>query len=278
MDPRQIGPIAIVVDSSGRPVLNDDGEPIGVYRQEVSASQRKLNARTGKGRNIVWSSNTSLSEHKQDENELHGRDRNFGSGDDYPFSRSAVIERFHLQACIRKEIGPGFRLTEYGREMVSHCASRPSVVEPPDPSGYGGGNAKGRRRARRAAAAMAVAGAQGGLGAAGGAEEATLGQTPGYPYPVGPYAGDNTPDEVEAVQAQAEPQDVTWTDRELFERLSESPEERAARELRNERIERRLARDRELDRLIDPILERARERTETERAKRRERYLRKKKT
>lgn len=259
MDPRQIGPIAIVVDSSGRPVLNDDGEPIGVYRQEVSASQRKRNARSGKGRNIVWSSNTS-------------------GGDDYPFTRSAVVERFHLQACIRKEIGPGFRLTEYGREMVSHCASRPSVVEPPDPSGYGGGNAKGRRRARRAAAAMAVAGAQWGLGAAGGAEEATLGQTPGYPYPVGPYAGDNTPDEVEAVQAQAEPQDVTWTDRELFERLSESPEERAARELRNERIERRLARDRELDRLIDPILERARERTETERAKRRERYLRKKKT
>jgi hypothetical protein len=51
MDPRQLGPIAIVVDSSGRPVLNELGEQIGVYRQEVSAAQRDQNVRSGRGRN-----------------------------------------------------------------------------------------------------------------------------------------------------------------------------------------------------------------------------------
>jgi hypothetical protein len=67
-----------------------------------------------------------------------------------------------------------------------------------------------------------------------------------------------------------------WTDRELFERLSESPAEREAREQRDAIIERRIARDRALDELIDPILERARAYDEAKREKRRAAYRKQK--
>lgn len=246
MDPRQLGPIAIVVDSSGRPVLNDSGEPIGVYRQEVSARQRKLNERLGKGRNIVWSSNSA-------------------GGDDYPYTRSAVVERFHLQACRNKEIGPGFRLTEYGREMVAHCASRPSVVEPPDPAASGSGTSKERRRARRAAEAMIRR--NHGIDITDEEVDEIIASAPDGISPITPE---------NPVGYVNEPADVLWTDRELFERLSESPAERAERLSRAARVERRIARDRALDEIIDPILDRIHAREEAAREKRRARAKRKK--
>lgn len=233
MDPRQLGPIAIVVDSSGRPVLNELGEQIGVYRQEVSAAQRDQNVRLGRGRNIVWSSNTA-------------------GGNDYPFSRGSVVERFHRQACVERRIGPGFRLTEYGREMVARCASRPSITEPPDPPLAGTPNARDRRRAQRAAKAEARERAE------AEAHVETIIQ------------------EAEATAAvEPEPR---WTDRELFERLAETPAERAARERRLARIEARVARERALDELIYPILERARARDEERRARRRQRRQKEKKS
>lgn len=243
MDPRQIGPIAIVVDSSGRPVLNERGEPIGVYRQEVSARQRAENARRGRGRNIVWSSNSS-------------------GGNDYPFSRGAVVERFQRQACVDGVIGPGFLLTAYGREKVVQCAHRPAVIEPPDPPAPGALNARERRRAARALAAGAAAGAI----AEARAEDERLARWGPAPPPAQPGAG-AAPGGLAPGPGSEEPpgaREPTWTDRELLDRLSESPAERAARERRTARTERRIARERALDIFLAPILDRARAQTERE--------------
>jgi hypothetical protein len=246
-DPRQLGPIAIVVDSSGRPMLNADDEPIGVYRQYVSMAQMEENLRLGKGRNVVWSSNTP-------------------GGDDYPFSRSREVKRFHHQACVLRRIGPGFRLTEYGREKVAQCASRPEVVEPPAPPPPGAPNAREKRRERRRLAAMAREAAE---GAPGAPEPVAPPSRPGEPAPEpGPPAPEpEAPPEEEG----GEPTGALWTDRELFEFLSESPAQRAERQRRNARIEKRLAKERALDAFLEPILNRARERTEREAKARRER-------
>jgi hypothetical protein len=245
VDPREVGPIAVVVDSSGRDVLNEDGEPIGVYRQHVSERQMAENARRGRGRNVVWSSNTR-------------------HGDEYPYARSEVVKRFQHQACVEKRIGPGFRLTEYGRACVAQCASRPAVVEPPAPPPEGGPNARERRRLRRAEAAR------------GSAQEAREREaTAELDRAVGAYVEHEAAAEEPAGQVGApppeaeEPPGALWTDRELFERLSESPAERAARERRLARLERRLARERALDELLAPILERARAQTEREAERRR---------
>ena len=210
------------MDSSGRPVLNRNGESIGVYRQEVSARQRAENETRGKGRNIVWSSNTK-------------------DGDDYPYSRGRVVERFHEQACIRKQIGPGFRLTEYGREMVANCASRPSVIEPPNPVARGL-TARERRKLRR--------------------QWLHVDAVESKPEPEPELVNEEIVDPVRP-----------WTDRELFERMSESPKQRETRLKRSERIEKRIAKERALDEVIGPILERARARDDAAREKRRARRI-----
>lgn len=111
IDPRQLQPIAHVVDSSGKPILNT-WKPSGkrkkittelaIYWQETSLPDNV------KGIHRVWYSN-----------EEHG--------DEYPWKQGArpyYLSRFMREAT-SGFLSATFKLTEWGRQMAdAHCKCR----------------------------------------------------------------------------------------------------------------------------------------------------------